>query len=112
MEFRSLAQGISEGMWLKRLLDDLRFGITGPIKIMCDNQLAIAIAKNPIHHDRMKHVEIDRHFISLKIQGNIVSVNHVPSQHQVANILKKALFKSNFIELSSKLGLVSIYRPV
>ena len=63
-EFRALAQGIYEGMWLKRLLDELEIPITGPIGMMYDNQSAIAIAKNPVHHDRMKHVEIDRHFIS------------------------------------------------
>lgn len=111
-EFRALAQGICEGIWLKRLLGELKVSISGPINMMCDNQSAIAIAKNPVHHDRTKHVEIDRHFISEKIESNVISLKHVPSRLQAADILTKALFRPNFIELSSKLGLMSIYRLV
>ena len=76
-EFRALAQGICEGVWLKKLLSELRVTILGPIRMMCDNQSAIA--KNLIHHDITKHVEIVRHFISEKIEDNIISLNHAPS---------------------------------
>ena len=67
-------------MWLKRLLVDLRVEAKGPIEVLCDNQLAIAIAKNPVHHDRTKHVEIDRHFISEIIENNVITLKHVPSK--------------------------------
>ncbi|KEH33787.1 cysteine-rich RLK (receptor-like kinase) protein, putative [Medicago truncatula] len=33
-----------------------------PIKVLSDNQSTINIAKNPVNHDKTKHVEIDRHF--------------------------------------------------
>ena len=79
--------------------------------MMRDNQAAIAIAKHPVHHDRKKRAEIDRHFISEKIEGKIISLKHVPSQFQVVDILTKALHRPNFQELSSKLGLKSIYHP-
>jgi len=110
-EFRALAHGICEGIWLKRLLEELKVRIDGPIEMLCDNQSAIAIAKNPVHHDRTKHVEIDRHFISEKIESQAISLRHVPSQHQAADILTKALHRPNFHELSSKLGMSSIYHP-
>ena len=111
-EFRAVAQGICEGIWLDRLLKDLKIATSGPIHLMCDNQSAIAIAKNPVHHDRTKHVEIDRHFISEKLESNLVKLSYVPSKQQAADILTKALFRPNFTELISKLGLTSIYRPV
>lgn len=108
-EFRALAQGICEGVWLRRLLGELKVIYHDPIKMMCDNQSAIAIAKNPVNHDRTKHIEIDKHFITEKIEDNIITITYVPSQFQTADILTKALFRPYFIELSSKLGLMSIY---
>ncbi|RVW86277.1 Retrovirus-related Pol polyprotein from transposon RE1 [Vitis vinifera] len=66
-EYRALAQGICEGIWIKRVLSELGQTSSSPILMMCDNQAAISIAKNPVHHDRTKHVEIDRHFITEKV---------------------------------------------
>ena len=44
------------------------------MKVLCDNQSTISIAKNLVHHDRTKHVETDQHFIKEKIEGNIVEL--------------------------------------
>ena len=74
-------------------------------------QSTISIAKNLMHHDRTKHVEIDRHFIKEKIEGNIVDSSHIPTGHQTANILTKALARKQFDRLVSKLGLFNIYNP-
>ena len=81
-EFRALAHGVCEGIWLKRLLIELRIETEGPIEVLCDNQSAIVIAKNPVHHDRTQHVEIDRHFISEKIETKVTNLRNVPSQQQ------------------------------
>ncbi|XP_062075277.1 secreted RxLR effector protein 161-like [Humulus lupulus] len=52
---------------------------------------SISIAHNPIHHDRTKHVEVDRHFIKEKIDGGIVSIKYVHMDQQLADILTKGL---------------------
>ena len=58
-EYRAIAQGICELLWLKRLLGELKIIAIGPIKLYCDNKAAINISNNPIQHDRTKHIEID-----------------------------------------------------
>ena len=73
-EFRAMAQGICEGIWLNRLLEELWVSLKHPIVLYCDNQAAISIAKNPVHHDRTKHMEIDRHFIKEKIEEGFFKV--------------------------------------
>ncbi|RVW17801.1 Retrovirus-related Pol polyprotein from transposon RE1 [Vitis vinifera] len=110
-EYRALAQGICEGIWIKRVLSELGQTSSSPILMMCDNQAAISIAKNPVHHDRTKHVEIDRHFITEKVASETVKLNYVPTKHQTADILTKALPRPNFEDLTCKLGLYDIYSP-
>ncbi|RVW50362.1 Retrovirus-related Pol polyprotein from transposon RE1 [Vitis vinifera] len=108
-EFRVIAQGLCELLWLKIILDDLRIKWDSSMKLYCDNKSAINIAHNPIQHNRTKHIEIDRHFIKEKLEEGVVCVFYVPSEHQLANILTKGLNGSMFHYLVFKLGMEDIY---
>ena len=108
-EFRAIAQGLCELLWLKIILDDLRVKWEGPMKLYCDNKSAINIAHNPIQHDRTKHIEIDRHFIKEKLEEGLVCMCYVPSKRQLADILTKGLNSSSFHDLVFKLGMEDIY---
>ncbi|KAK2967234.1 hypothetical protein RJ640_002061 [Escallonia rubra] len=110
-EFRALAHGICEGIWLRRLLSELKIIKSWPMKLYCDNKAAVNIAHNPVHHDRTKHVEVDRHFIKEKIDDGSVYLMHVPTREQTADVLTKSLHKPSFEDLVSKLGMVNIYVP-
>jgi hypothetical protein len=66
-EFRAMASGLCELMWLRILLAELRLFGGGPLKLYCDNRAAINLVHNPVQHDRTKHIEIDRHFIREKL---------------------------------------------
>ncbi|KAK2979535.1 hypothetical protein RJ640_013552 [Escallonia rubra] len=110
-EFRAMAHGICEGMWLKRLLEELQFPPSASMKLMCDNKAAISIAKNPVHHDRTKHVEIDRHFIKEKIEQGVIQVDYTPTWQQTADVLTKAIPRGPFDIHLSKLGLIDIHAP-
>ncbi|KAI9162582.1 hypothetical protein LWI28_028704 [Acer negundo] len=110
-EFRAMAHGICEGIWLRRLLTELKVPMEGAMRMFCDNQAAISIAKNPVHHDRTKHVEIDRHFIKEKLEEGSVKLIYTPTALQTADILTKALPRANFDDMSTKLGMINIYNP-
>lgn len=58
-----MAQGVSELLWLKIVLDDLRIECDGPTKLYCANKSIISVVHNLIQHDRTRHIEVDRHFI-------------------------------------------------
>ena len=79
--------------------------------MFCDNKAAISIAKNPVHHDRTKHVEIYRHFIKEKVEEGIIKLVYMPTCLQTADILTKALSRTNFEKLRFKLGMIDIYNP-
>lgn len=77
-EYRALTHGICEGMWLNRLRTELKLEDGYPFKMTCENQAAMSIAKNPVHHDRTKHIEVARHFISEKIEKTVIDLNYIP----------------------------------
>ena len=58
-EYRSMAHGVSELLWVRSLLSEIGVKAEEPMMLYCDNQAAINIAHNPIHHDRTKHIEVD-----------------------------------------------------
>ncbi|KAL5736767.1 hypothetical protein ACOSQ2_031555 [Xanthoceras sorbifolium] len=70
--YRATALGICEVIWIRRLLEDLKVPVPIPLKLYCDNKSAIAIAHNPVLHDKTKHVEIDKHFIKEKLDSGLV----------------------------------------
>ena len=82
-----------------------------PMKLYCDNKVAISIAQNPVQHDRTKHVEINKHFIKEKIDCGAICMPFVPSTQQIADIFIKGVFKTSFEPFISKLGMIDIHAP-
>ncbi|KAK2993896.1 hypothetical protein RJ640_012770 [Escallonia rubra] len=110
-EFRGIALGVCEALWLRLLLQDLGCVSKQPIKLYCYNKAACDIAHNPVQHDRTKHVEIDRFFIKEKLDEKIVELPHIRSEDQLADILTKAVSSRVFSKFLSKLGMWDIYAP-
>ena len=81
------------------------------MKLLYDNKVTISIAKNPVQHDKTKHVKIDQHFIKERLDNGSICIPYIPSSQQVANVLTKGLLIPNFNFCVSKLELIDIYVP-
>ncbi|RVW14377.1 Retrovirus-related Pol polyprotein from transposon RE1 [Vitis vinifera] len=78
-EYRAMALATCELIWVKHLLQELRFGKDEQMTLICDNQAALHIASNPVFHERTKHIEVDCHFIREKIASGCVATSFVNS---------------------------------
>lgn len=84
------------------------FGPT-PIKVYCDNEVAISIAHNSVLHDRTKHVEMDKHFIKEKVDSGEICMSYIPTKSQVADVLTKSLPKRLLDNIVCKLAMNNIF---
>lgn len=106
-EYRSLRRLCAELACLSRLFHDLRVDGITPIAVKCDNQAAVYIAKNPVFHERTKHIELDNHFARKKLLEGLITISHVPSYSQLADCLTKPLAGIHLSPLLDKLGMTS-----
>ncbi|KAF0686024.1 Aste57867_22150 [Aphanomyces stellatus] len=103
-EYTALSEVIKEILWYIELLEELGFP-QGPIVVHCDNQSAIAFAKNPGHHERTKHISTKFHFIRDHVEKGRVTLEYCPTKMMIADILTKAIPREQFVILRSKLGI-------
>ena len=108
-ELRALKRGVSECRWLKHLLEDIGSYDGLGIRLFCDNQSALAIVKNPVQHDRTKHMALNRHYLSENIDREVIRPTFIPSAEQKADIFTKALPGPRFQQMVSKLGMINIH---
>ena len=97
--------------WLKSLLESFSVLHSSPMRLFCDNQSALHIAKNPVFHERTKHIEVDCHFVRDELQSGNISTAYVPTRHQLADFLTKALGRQQFTFLMRKLGIRDLHAP-
>jgi hypothetical protein len=90
-EYRSMADTTSELQWLIHLFRDLHIVLASVPVLHCDNISAIALATNPIHHSKLKHIEVDVHFTRNQVKAGTIRLQFVSSREQIADIFTKGL---------------------
>uniref|UniRef100_A0A2N9I0C7 Reverse transcriptase Ty1/copia-type domain-containing protein n=1 Tax=Fagus sylvatica TaxID=28930 RepID=A0A2N9I0C7_FAGSY len=104
-EYRALATAASETMWLSILFKELNFPVKDSPQLLCDNLGATHLSFNPVNHSRMKHIQIDLHFVRDLVQKGSLQVRHVHTQDQLADLLTKPLSRQRTELLRTKIGL-------
>ncbi|XP_038984427.1 secreted RxLR effector protein 161-like [Phoenix dactylifera] len=105
-EYVAAAKATSQAVWLRRILENIGERREEETILFCDNKSAIAIGKNPISHDRTKHIAIKYHFIREAIENGEIQLKYCKSEEQLADILTKALPKNKFCYLRNLIGVV------
>ena len=69
-----------------------------------DNKAAIVLSKNPVFHDRSKHIDTHFHYIRDLVEDKSAEVEHITTEEQLTDILTKGLGRARFQELRAKIG--------
>ena len=110
IEYRALANTISELLWLRWLLKDLGVSTSSATPFYYDNQSAIHIAHNDVFHEQTKHIDIDCHFIRYHLVHSAFKLISIFSIDQLVDIFTKSHPKGCLCDLVDNLNLVS-YPP-
>ncbi|GJV23923.1 dual specificity protein phosphatase PHS1 isoform X2, partial [Tanacetum coccineum] len=103
-EYVAAAQASKEAVWLKMLLEELGHA-QEKITIFCDNQSALYLARNPTFHSKTKHIRVQYHFVSEKVEEGTVDMRKIHTDDNVADYLTKAINCDKFIWCRSSCGL-------
>jgi hypothetical protein len=69
------------------------------VPLMCDNTSVISIAKNPVFHKRMRHLERRHHFLRNHVEKGDMEMRYIDTERQLADIFTKPLNASRFAAL-------------
>jgi hypothetical protein len=97
-EYHTVANGVAKATWLRQLLLKLQSPLSRYTLVYCDNISVVYLSNNSVQHQRIKHVEIDLHFVREKVAIDQVCVLHVPTTSQFADVFTKGLPSSVFEE--------------
>ena len=104
-EYVTMTHTAKEAIWMRMFLGEVLCPLSKPMLQYCDNQSAIAVAKDDQFHACMKHIDIQYHFIHKAITWNILDVRYCLTQHMVTDISTKALPMKTFEQLHMLLGI-------
>ena len=97
-----------EAIWLRRLLHSIGYPQIAPTPLFGENQSAIRLVKNPEYHKRTKHIDIQYHFIREKFEHGEIDISYVSTNHQLADIMTRALPRDKFESFRAHLPMASL----
>ena len=91
-EYMALTAAAKEGIWLKGLVNSLGLHHDQAI-VYCDSLSAICLAKDHVHHERTKHIDVRYHFLRNESR---IKVKKVGTADNPADMFTKPVPHSKF----------------
>jgi hypothetical protein len=90
------------------ILQELQVPHSKSAKLWCDNIGVKYLASNPIFHGRMKHIEVNYHFIRDRVSKKLLDVRFISTNDKIANGFTKALPQRRLLEFQRNLNLIML----
>jgi hypothetical protein len=103
-EYKAMANAIAELMWLQTLLKELRISCPPGACLWYDNMGARYLSSNLVFHDRMKHIEVDYHFVRDQVMNHLLDVRFISTQDQLTDGFTKPFSQQQLITFRHNLN--------
>lgn len=103
-EYMAATQGTKTAIHLRVFLNEIGYLQEEPTLLNEDNQPCIALTKNPVHHARTKHLDIQLHFVRQQVEKKVVTLAYCPTEVNIADLLTKPLPRVRFEQLRENTG--------
>ena len=107
-EYMAASQAGKEVVWLSNFLTELNVKITKPLEVYSDSQSALALMRNPVYHERSKHIDMKYHYVREQARQKNIKFLYVQTEHQVADVLTKAVSKEKLFFCRKQMGVCPI----
>ncbi|XP_052197308.1 secreted RxLR effector protein 161-like [Diospyros lotus] len=94
-EYVALTDAFKEAIWLQGILSEIHLLVRNA-DIFCDNQSAIHLCKNPVYHERSKHINIKYHYVRDQVATRKVSIQKIPTEENPADMGTKVVSTAKF----------------
>jgi hypothetical protein len=74
VDYIALNLEVHEAVWLPKILTDLFDHEMDSTIIHCDNQSCVKLSKNPVFHNKSRHIEIKYHYIIDMVESKALHV--------------------------------------
>ncbi|GJY28847.1 putative ribonuclease H-like domain-containing protein [Tanacetum coccineum] len=106
-EYVAAANCCGQVLWIQNQMLDYGYNFMNT-KIFIDNESTICIVKNLVFHSKTKHIEIRHHFIRDSYEKRLIQVIKIHTDHNVADLLTKALDVSRFQFLTASIRMLNL----
>ena len=103
-EYMAATQATREAVWWRAFMSELGTPPTAATTVYSDSQGSIALGKNPEHHRRTKHIDIQHHYVREQVAAGSVVLSFVGTEDMVADVLTKPLPAERHGRLAEEMG--------
>nr|XP_048333650.1 secreted RxLR effector protein 161-like [Ziziphus jujuba var. spinosa] len=107
-EYITAAYATSQALWLKYIFEDFGEPQNEATTIYCDSKSVIAMVKNPMFHNKTKHIKRKYHFVREAEANKEIAIKYYKTEEQLADIFTMVLPRNKFKLLRSKIGVTEM----
>jgi hypothetical protein len=110
-EYIALHAAAHEAIFLRQLLNGLKFLPSSATNVFCDNDAASRLSEDHVWHSHTKHIRVKYHYTRELVHAGDITVSRVGSKDNTADILTKPLSRTDFQRLRHQMGIRALIDP-